>query len=639
MRGVRNKKAKPLFRPKIEYATKALIPAGYYEYMRFCRFSMNIESIPLIALVFIFCALCQVAAWRVRMPPILFLLLAGILAGPVLGAIRPEAFLGDLFFPFVSLSVAIILFEGSLNLKLKEIRGLHRVVRNMVSYGMAVTWLITTLVTRLLLDVSWEVATLFGAIMVVTGPTVVAPILRTVRPVPSVANILKWESIVIDPIGASLAVLVFEFIYIGGGQQAVGHSLITFSQLLIVGSLIGVTAGYLFGLCLRYHVIPEFLHNVCALGLVFGSFALSNALQPESGLVTVTVFGLWLTNMKGVDLEHILAFKETLSILLISLLFIVLAARIDLAALQQLGWKALLICLVVQFLARPLCVIVSTLGSTLSKAERYFMAWIAPRGIVAAAIASLFALELENYGYGDAIILVPLTFTVIIFTVLLQSLTAVPIANLLRVTLPEPDGFLIIGSNQLARAIARSLLELDIKVMIADSSREGIARAEEADIPVYRGNPLSEHATYNLEMDGLGTLLALSAHESENVAAIFHYRQEFGKNNIYALLPTPATKRNNDTVKRRTMPQLRGKTLFSDKVGYQQLLGMIERGATVRRISLEDTFDANDFHKNYGQEAVPLFGIDPRNKAHCFSTEDRLQMGKGWKIIYLGTAR
>jgi NhaP-type Na+/H+ or K+/H+ antiporter len=597
---------------------------------------MHIENIPLIALVFFFCAVCQLAAWRAQMPPILFLLLAGIVCGPVLGVVQPKEFLGELFNPFISLSVAIILFEGSLNLKIKEIRGLHKVVRDMVSTGMVVTWVIIALATRFLLDISWEVATLFGAIMVVTGPTVVAPILRTVRPVPAITNILKWESIIIDPIGASLAVLVFEFIIIGGGQEALGHTLITFTQLLIIGSAIGVTAGYVFGLCLRYHVIPEYLHNVCVLGLVFVSFALADSFQPESGLVTVTVFGVLLANMKGVDLEHILTFKETLSILLISLLFIVLAARIDFAELLTLGWKALAICLVIQIIARPLCIIVATLGSTLSQAEKVFMAWIAPRGIVAASISSLFALKLENYGHEDAAILVPLTFTVIIFTVLLQSLTAVPVANLLKVRLPAADGFLIVGSNRLSRAIAKTLLEFNIKVLIADSSRERIAKAKEANIPSYIGDPFSEQTEDNHELVGLGNLLALSSHESENIAATLHYRQEFGKNNIYSILSiSPKDSKNNISTKSK-VSKPRGKILFNEKVNYQILTQMLGRGATLKFISLKEKFDPENFRKACGKEAVPLFGIDPNNQAHCFSVEDALQINEGWQILYLG---
>lgn len=400
---------------------------------------MHIENILLIAIIFLVTAFCQLIAWWVRLPPILFLMLVGLLAGPTLGLVQPEQILGELFQPFVSLAVAIILFEGSLNLKFKEIRGLHTVVRNLVSVGMVATWLITMVATRLIFDVSWEVAALFGAIIVVSGPTVVAPLLRTVRPAASVGNILKWESIIIDPLGATLAVLVFEFIFIGGGQQALGHTVLIFLQLLFVGGLIGLATGYLFGLSLRYQVIPEFLQNVCALGLVFTSFAVADLLQPESGLVTVTVFGILLANMKGVELKHILAFKETLSILLISLLFVLLASRVDVTAIIDLGWKAVLICFVVQFVARPVCVLVSTLGSALERAEKLFLVWIAPRGIVAAAISSLFALKLEDHGHEEAAILVPLTFTIILFTVIVQSLTAVPVAKSLKVTLREDD--------------------------------------------------------------------------------------------------------------------------------------------------------------------------------------------------------
>ncbi|MEE4241071.1 MAG: sodium:proton antiporter [Desulfopila sp.] len=584
---------------------------------------MTTATISLIAVIFGLCILCQWAAWRMKLPAILFLLLSGITAGPILGLIHPETLLGDLLFPFVSLSVAIILFEGSLTLKFKEIKGLHVVVRNMLSIGAAVTWIITTIATRLILDISWEVATLFGAIMVVTGPTVVAPILRAVRPVPSVSNILRWESIVIDPIGAALAVLVFEFIVSGGGREALGHTLVTFSQLVFLGSIIGCIAGYCFGLCLRYHFIPEFLHTLAALAMVFASFALANFFQPESGLVTVTVFGIWLANMKNIDLEHILAFKETLSILLISLLFIVLAARLDFSTLQQLGWQALLICLVLQFLARPLSIAASAMGSSLSQGERHFLAWIAPRGIVAAAISSLFALKLEGYGHADAPLLVPLTFMVIIFTVLVQSLTAGPIAKLLKVTLPEPNGFLIFGSNHISRAIAKALLKSGVKVLITDNNATRLTKATKDGIPNCLGRPIAQKTGYNVELLGLGTLLALSAHESENVAATFHYREEFGKSNIYSLFP------------HRTTQQFCGTTLFSKQAGYTLLSRMVEEGATIQRLKLQEKFDLQTFLESKGPEAVPLFAVDPRKHAYCFNTENIPSAGKDWHILYL----
>jgi Trk K+ transport system NAD-binding subunit len=364
---------------------------------------------------------------------------------------------------------------------------------------------------------------------------------------------------------------------------------------------------------------------------VFGIFALADIFQPESGLVTVTVFGVWLANMRGVDLENILAFKETLSIVLISLLFIILAARIDFADLQALGWGALLICLVIQFLARPVSIMVSTRGSTLSQAERHFMAWIAPRGIVAAAISSLFALKLEKYGYEDATILVPLVFMVIIFTVLLQSLTAVPLAKMLRVTLPEPEGFLVFGGNRVARTIARGLLDNDVKVMVTDSSKERIARVEEEGLPAYRGNPLSEHAEYNLQLAGLGNLLAMSPYESENIVVAYHYRREFGKNNIYTLQALS----EHDSSK-ATMSQLRGRKMFTERCSYAVLSKLIENGATMNHVTMEKKFDVTEFHEKFGKEAVPLFAIAPKNTTYCFTDAQVPGIDEGWRILYLG---
>ncbi|MFA6686219.1 MAG: cation:proton antiporter, partial [Desulfuromonas sp.] len=303
----------------------------------------------LFAAVFVISSLCQWLAWRIKLPAIIFLLLAGLIAGPLLQLVSPDEILGDLLFPFVSLSVAVILFEGSLTLKYSKLGGMQKVVRNLVSIGTLITWILTTLLTRYILNLSWEISLLFGAISVVTGPTVIAPMLRTVRPTQAVANVLRWEGIVIDPIGASLAVLVYEFIVAGGGQRAIGHTLLTFGIIVLVGFVIGVFSGHGFGLLLRYRLLPEYLHNVTALALVFGSFAVSNLIQAESGLVTVTVMGMWLANMSNVDMEEILDFKESLSLLLLSLLFIILASRLDFADFTALGWPALFILLGIQF--------------------------------------------------------------------------------------------------------------------------------------------------------------------------------------------------------------------------------------------------------------------------------------------------
>ncbi len=588
--------------------------------------------LPAIAALVVLCALCQWIAWRVKLPAIIFLLLAGILGGPILKIIDTQALLGELFFPFVSLSVAIILFEGGLTLKFREIVGLQKVVRNVVSIGMLITWVITTLTAHFALALSWQVSFLFGAIMVVTGPTVIVPMLRTVRPNASVSNVLRWEGIIIDPIGASLSVLIYEFIISGGGREALGHSLFSFGQIVTVGLTIGAGCGYFFGLLLRRHWLPEFLHNVSVLALVLGSFAVSNMLQEESGLVAVTVMGLWLANMKDVETGEILNFKESLSILLISLLFILLAARLELTSFKGFGWSPLLVFLAIQFLARPLNILVSTFGSSLTWPERCLLSWIAPRGIIAAAISALFAIQLLNIGFEDAKLLVPLTFLMIIGTVLLQSTTARLLALLLGVAEPEPKGFLIIGANDVARAIAQALVKNGLRVQLAETSWDKVAKAKMDGLPTYLGNPMSEHADRHLDLVGIGRMLALSPHDSVNLAAALHYRQELGKNNVYVAQSKPS----EDILKTQQIaPQRRGKTLFGDQVTYASLASALAKGGTIKTTKLSEEFDFTELLETHGKQTLPMFAIDPQERIHVFCAEETVDLNAGWSVICL----
>ncbi|MCD6527241.1 MAG: sodium:proton antiporter [Desulfuromonas sp.] len=589
-------------------------------------------TVALLASIFVISSLCQWLAWRVKLPAIIFLLLTGLLVGPVLQLFSPDKILGDLLFPFVSLSVAVILFEGSLTLKFREIKGMHLVVRNMVSFGMLITWLTTTIATRLVLHLSWELSFLFGAISVVTGPTVIAPMLRTVRPTASVANILRWEGIVIDPIGASLAVLVYEFIIAGGGHAALGHTLLSFGRIVLVGFIVGAAGGYGFGLCLRRHRLPEYLHNTTTLALVVGTFALSNLLQAESGLVTVTVLGMWLANMPDVDMEEILDFKESLSILLISLLFIILAARLDFATFRQLGWPALYIFLAIQFLARPLNIMLSALGSSLNWPERHLLAWIAPRGIIAAAVSALFALHLEQAGFADAELLVPLTFMVIIGTVLLQSATARPIALWLGVAEPEPRGFLLIGANSVARAIGKALMDNGFRVRLADPSWEKISNTRMEGLPTYFGNPISEHADRHLDMVGLGRMLALTSHESYNVNAAMHYRIDLGAENIFSIQNRADSEQSD---KMKVGSKDRGQRLFGEEITYCQLSRLLEQGGEIHTTKLTDTFSFEQWQKQQMPDTIALFAIDPKDNLRIFTVEYQLQPQPGWKIISL----
>ncbi|MBD3648447.1 MAG: sodium:proton antiporter, partial [Pseudomonadales bacterium] len=384
--------------------------------------------------------LAQWAAWVVRLPAILFLLLLGIVAGPVVGWLNPDRLFGDLLFPLVSLSVAVILFEGSMTLKFEELRGIGSTVRNLVTVGALITWLVTSITVYYAIDFDPKLALLFGAMVVVTGPTVITPMLRSVRPNSRIADVLRWEGIVIDPLGALLAVLAFDFYISTESRTALGSIGILFAQIAIMGSVLGIVAGLVLGQLLKRYLIPDHLRSVMTLLLVFVVFTLAEAVQHEAGLLAVTVFGITLANQKGVEIDDILDFKESLSVLLISGLFIILAARVDLDALLALGYASVVVLLSVMFLARPAAVFVSTAGSKLTFRERLLIAWIGPRGIVCAAVAAIFALRLEEMGRPEADLFVPLVFLIIIGTVIVQSASAKYIAHWLAVRDPAPRG-------------------------------------------------------------------------------------------------------------------------------------------------------------------------------------------------------
>lgn len=594
---------------------------------------MLIDKVFILAAVVFVGILCQWFAWRVKLPAILFLLFAGIIAGPFTGWLNSDALFGDLLFPFISLSVAVILFEGSLTLRFHEIAGLERVVRRMISFGVLVTWLITAAATRLVLDLPWGLALLFGAITSVTGPTVIVPMLRTVKPTAAVSHILRWEGIVIDPIGATLAVLVYEFILAGSSGHALSHTLLAFARIVGIGLLLGSLAGYLYGSILRRHWLPEFLHSVATLGLVIFVFAVSSSIQHGTGLLAVTVMGIWLANMRDVSLEEILDFKESLSVLLISVLFIVLSARLDFHRFFHLGWHVVFIFLSIQLLSRPLSVMISALGSKLSWPERHLLSWIGPRGIVAAAISALFAIKLQAAGYSEAELLVPLTFSVIIGTVVLQSATARFIAKWLGVAEPDPRGFLIIGANLVARAIGRALQQAGFRVLLVDSNWEMIGKAKMEGLETYYGEPVSQHADRNLDLVGIGKLLALSPRGPLNTLSCMHYRMELGPKAIFAIQAAADMEMSKE---RKAVSHRKWRVLFGPEVSFSSLTkALAHDGWKVRSTTLSQTFDFAAYQLQYGQGAIPLFAVTPKGRIEVFTAEEQLSPQPGWTVIAL----
>lgn len=587
--------------------------------------ALILASIGVVSLV------CQWLAWRVRLPAILFLLVAGIVMGPGLAWLDPNAMFGDLLFPIVSLAVAVILFEGSLTLKFSEMREHGNMVRNLLVSGTLVTWLVGTLASAWALDLSWAVAAVFGAIVVVTGPTVVMPLLRAIRPNARISNILKWEGIVIDPIGALLAVLVFEFAISSQGS-GLEQALLTFGSSVVLSTLLGCIAAYVLGLALRSHWLPQFLQNAGSLTFMLGIFAFSNYLEHESGLLTITIMGIWLANMKGVPVDDLLEFKESLSVLLISALFIILAARIDVVAVVSLGWGAVWVLLALIFIARPASVWLAALGTDLSWQEKSFLSWIAPRGIVAAAVSALFAFKLEANGYNDAAALVPLVFLVIVVTVILQSLTAAPLAHLLKVRESARNGFLFIGANSVARELAKALASRDIPVVLTDTSWEHVRAARMDNLRVYYGNPVSEHAENNLDLSGIGNMLAISPYRQLNTLATYHYLDLMDEGHVFGL---PEGEQGGLSSHQSATKYLRTREPFDDSTTFAKLASQLSQGAQFKVTQLSAEFSYEDYLAQNANRITVVLARTPSGQIRPLATEHGPKPEAGWEVFSL----
>jgi len=578
----------------------------------------------------------QWLAWRLQLPAILFLLGGGVLLGPTTGILSPDELLGDILFPFVSLAVATILFEGSLTLRRAEIAGHGAVVRNLVTVGPLITWALVAALTHFATGASWSIAILFGAIMTVTGPTVISPMIKAVRPARNIANILRWEGILIDPVGAILAVLAYNVIIAQQASEAFDTAGILLLKLLLAGAVLGAAGGYLWGTALRRYWIPQYLQSISTLLVMLIVFLAAERVEHESGLLAVTVMGIWLANMPDVHVEEILDFKERLSILLISALFILLAARLEFSQLVTVGWPALLVVLGLQFVVRPAKVLLCSIGSKLSLKERLLLSWIGPRGIIAAAISALFALRLESRGFEDADLLVPLAFIVIAGTVLLQSATARPLALLLKLGSPAPEGILFIGGNPFSLALAEALQKHDFRVMIASSNWNSLRKARMAGIETYYGNPLSGHAEQHLDLTGIGKLFGTSMNAAFNDLVCSHFSSSLGRKNVF-WMPISMPESDAESGKHAMTEEWRGRRLFASDQALTGLIRRLSEGAVIRTTKLSDDFDYDAFRDQLDPGDVPLAAWTPGGTLKIYATDSVWTPQPGWTLATLTT--
>lgn len=596
---------------------------------------------PYLALVLGVAVLCQLLAYRMRVPSILLLLVVGFALGQW---VAPEDVLGrDLLFAGVNISVGIILFEGSLSLRFRELRGLSTAVLRLCSLTVLLAWVLIT-AAGIVAGLDWQLALLVGALLVVTGPTVIAPIVRQLRPTRRVSSMLRWEGIVVDPIGAILAVLVFQAVILGQPGGALATAVTTLGWTLLVSTVLTLGFGVLLEVAMRRHLIPDFLEGVAFLAAAVGALVLSNLLQPESGLLTVTMLGIYLANRPGLRLENVREFKENLQVLIVGALFVLLAGRVSPAEVVAVAPTALVFVVLLVLVVRPASVLLGLLGTEASRQERTLLAFMAPRGIVAAAVTSIFALEIEHaagtareeaaLGGADpqetlalqaqaerlellvveSADLVPLVFVTIVVTVALYGLGVGRLAERLGLATTTPNGVVFAGAPVWARQAAGVLQELKVPVLLVSSAPGEVAQARMAGLRVERTHILSEYAVEDMELAGIGSLVAVTHDDDTNSTAAREFAHTLGGSQTYQLRrqgdarprPGRAAASTEATAKRQTASKLTARVAFSPPMSAPELDTATREGMQVRRTTLTDQHTLEDFRARE-PEAVLMF--------------------------------
>ncbi len=592
--------------------------------------------------------LAQWFAWKFKIPAILPLILIGLLVGPIAAEFINEdgskwiepiwngkkgLFPGDSLYYFVSLAISIILFEGGLTLKRSEIRNVGPVITKLITLGAAVTFFGAAIVAHYLFGLSWDLCFLFSGLIIVTGPTVITPILRNIPLKRDVSAVLKWEGILIDPIGALVAVLVFEFIFVGGEVGFTKTALIEFGKIVLFGTTFGFTFAHALVYAINKKFIPHYLLNVVSLSVVLLVFVESELFAHESGLLAVVVMGMVIGNSKLDNIKELLYFKESLSVLLISILFILLAANINYQDLMLLyRWETLALFLTVVFVIRPLAVLVSAQGSKLKMNEKLFISWVGPRGIVAAGIASLFGSKLRAEDVVGAEYITPLVFMIVLGTVLFNATTARLFARISGVFLTKSEGILVIGASKVSRLIAQYLVENGRHVVLIDSNQNNIIEAEKMGIEAHTENIYSDTLKDNVEFNDIGYLLALTGNADINKYAVEKFSAQFGEHGSFRL--ASKMELENGSIS----PEDGVFTLSDD---FNNLMSVTQNYPEIHEVAVKDLDSYNLVLNNVksNKDQIPLFLKTSKDIIHVIpSLDDNVEneIDSKSKLVYLG---
>lgn len=591
--------------------------------------------------------LAQWVAWRFKIPAILPLILTGLLVGPVAAEFLSEngskwiepvwngekgLFPGEGLYYFVSLAISIILFEGGLTLKRSEIKTVGTVITKLITIGSAITFLGAGVIAHAVFKLSWELSFLFSGLIIVTGPTVITPILRNIPLKKDISTVLKWEGILIDPIGALIAVLVYEFISVEGDSGFTKTAFIEFAKIITFGTLFGFSFAKALAICVNKKLVPHYLLNVVSLSVVLLVFVASDFFAHESGLLAVVVMGMVLGNSKLENIKELLYFKESLSVLLISILFILLAANINIEDLLLIyTWKTVILFTTIVFLIRPLGVFICTANSSLKFNEKLFISWVGPRGIVAAGIASLFGSKLIKKGIEGAEYITPLVFMVVLGTVLLNATTARFFAKIAGVFLQKSEGILIVGASNISRLLATYLKTNNRHVVLIDSNQTNIEEAKKLDLEAMHTDIYSDDLMNNIELNDIGFLMALTGNSDINQYAIEKFKKQFGENGSFRLVTSEEFSKKDKKPK---------EGLLFDTDNYNSILELTFRHPSIHEIALTDKkhYESLIEITKKDHDIIPLFIKDKKGTLHIISSHNLKTetIKSGFELVYMG---
>ncbi|PYG31632.1 cation:proton antiporter [Pelagimonas varians] len=592
----------------------------------------GLDPVLALALIGVLGVGSQWLAWRLRLPAIVLMLAAGLLVGPGLGILNPEQQFGDMLRPMIGIAVAIILFEGGMVLNLHSLNDAAKGVRRLVIVGAPLGWAASAAVLHYVAGLGWASAAVFGGIMIVTGPTVIAPLLRQARLQKRPAALLQWEAIVNDPVGALAAVLAFEVVVVLNSATSAGHAV----QQLVVGiglaSVLGVLGGYGIAKSFRRGWAPEYMKIPILFVVLIAVFAASDAVLHESGLLAVTIMGLWIANSDLPSYVELRRFKEHATVLLVSGVFILLSANMSRDTLAALDWRAGLFVLAVICIARPLPVLVALAFTNVPWRERALVAMTGPRGVVLVAVAGLFGERLAELGIEDGAQIAPLAFALVLATVVLHGFTLTPVARILGLTAGTAPGVLILGGSRWSVAFAQALEKLGLQVLLADPNHAHLRSAREAGVPVYYGDILSEAAEDRLDLVAFDMLISATDNDAYNTLVATDLAPEFGRSNVFQL------RRVREKSTRHALPVTLGGRPFGADETFFELNAKIAEGWTFRSTNLTEEFSADDWRAEH-PDAIPIAVVGKGGGLRLLGPDDKLRDVTGAQVLSFGPKR